>query len=73
MEQTARIYRQLKSVRGQMKRRLKELRVKSNFEHQVEIEGLEEATRSLAQRKTFLRKKFQKLTKREGPYRVRHQ
>jgi len=55
-----------------MKRRLKELRVKSNFEHQVEIEGLEEATRSLAQRKTFLRKKFQKLRKREGPYRVRH-
>jgi hypothetical protein len=70
LDDTVRTYRQLKSVRGQMKRCLKELHAKSNFRQIRDLEELEEVTRQLAETKTFLRKRFERLTKRRGPYRV---
>jgi len=44
--------------------------VQSRPEHAAEIEKLEEATKDLAEKKTFLRKKFERLAKRKGPYRI---
>ncbi len=70
MDDTARVYRQLKSVRAQMKRRLKELLVESKLGNIAEIEDLQESARNLAYRKTVLRKEFEILTERKGPYKV---
>lgn len=70
MDDITKTYRELKSIRSQMKRHLKELHTKSSVGSKKEIEELEEATKHLAEKKTFLRKKFEKLTKRKGPYRV---
>ena len=67
---TVRTYRELKSVRGKMKKCLKELHVQSKRGHMMALGELEEATRDLAERKTLLRKKFEKLTHRKGPYRI---
>jgi len=69
-DDTARTYRQLKSVRGQMKKCLKELHVQSKRGHVMALGELEEATRDLAERKTHLRKRFEELTHRRGPYRI---
>jgi len=67
LDETTRIFRQLKSIRSQMKRQLKELHVRSKEDNASEIEKLEEATRGLADEKTLLRKEFDRITGRNGP------
>ena len=68
MDETTRIFRQLKSMRSQMRMQLKELHARSKEDNASEIEKLEEATRRLADEKTLLRKKFDRITGRKGPY-----
>ena len=68
LDETTRIFRQLKSIRSQMKRQLKELHVRSKEDNASEIEKLEGTTRGLAEEKTLLRKKFDRNTGRNGPY-----
>ena len=68
MDDISRTYRRLKGVRHRMKRCLKELHFRSETASKPEMEELEEMTRDLAKRKTFLRKKFDSMTKRKGPY-----
>lgn len=68
MDETTRIFRQLKSIRSQMRRQLKALHAMSKDDNALEIEKLEEATRRLAEEKTLLRKKFDRITGRKGPY-----
>lgn len=68
MDETTRIFRQLKSIRSQMRRQLKALHARSKDDNALEIEKLEEATRRLAEEKTLLRKKFDRITGRKGPY-----
>ena len=68
LDETTRIFRQLKSIRSQMKRQIKELHVRSNEDNASEIEKLEGTTRGLAEEKTLLRKKFDRITGRNGPY-----
>ena len=68
MDETTRIFRQLKSIRSQMKRQIKELHVRSKEDNASEIEKLEETARGLAEEKTLLRKKFDRITGRNGPY-----
>jgi polyhydroxyalkanoate synthesis regulator phasin len=70
LDDIAKTYRELKRIRSQMKRHLKELHAKSSVGTKTEMEELEEATRHLAEKKTFLRKKFERRAKRKGPYRV---
>ncbi len=53
-----------------MKNRLKELFLESKLGNLAEIEDLQESARDLAYKKTLLRKKFQKLMEKKGPYRV---
>lgn len=68
MDETTRIFRQLKSIRSQMRRQLKALHARSKDDNALEIEKLEEATRRLAEEKTLLRKKFDRITGGKGPY-----
>ena len=68
MDETTRIFRQLKSIRSQMRRQLKALHARSKDDNALEIEKLEDARRRLAEEKTLLRKKFDRITGRKGPY-----
>ncbi len=68
MDETTRIFRQLKSIRSQMRRQLKALHARSKDDNALEIEKLEEATKRLAEEETLLRKKFDRITGRKGPY-----
>ncbi len=70
LDDVTRIYRQLKSVRSKMKRHLKELHVISSIGSAEELDEHEVATRNLADTKTNLRKRFDKVTKRKGPYKM---
>jgi hypothetical protein len=51
-----------------MRRQLKALHATLKDDNALEIEKLEEATRRLAEEKTLLRKKFDRITGRKGPY-----
>jgi len=62
------IYKKLKGIRSRIKRSVEAVEKASAVKPVEEMGVFEEQIRSLTKNKTRLRKRFEKLTRRRGPY-----
>lgn len=63
-----RTYKKLKGIRSKIKNKIEKAERYCNVKNNEKINEIEHHTKNLTSTKTLLRKKFEKITKKKGPY-----